>query len=198
MPRSSASSLLARKRRAARASLLAPLGALALVAAGCSGAKDIEYSPTSVQSAFATEGVALYGPRQTVPDDPLTPVTRNRVTPARPLDSVLEAVRSAVVPADANPGGAPTVLRGGSMLVYVYPTAEGAQAKVRNFADLEGAQAILHTTDFGYAIRGNVAVDYRVYSTGDRIPGYLGRWQNVGKLNHNIVLQVLAALQRLT
>jgi hypothetical protein len=40
-------------------------------------------------------------------------------------------------------------------------------------------------------------VDYRVYSTNDRIPGYLGEWQSVRKLNRRLRLQVVAALARL-
>jgi hypothetical protein len=81
--------------------------------------------------------------------------------------------------------------------VLVYPRPEGAQQKARSYADLEGAGAILHTTDFGYALKGNVVVDYRVYSTNDRIPGYLGEWQSVRELNRRLRLQVVAALARL-
>ena len=91
-----------------------PLSALRLVtltllAAGCSDAKDVDYGATNVQSAFAAEGVALYGPQQTIPDDPLTPPAARARAEQRPLTAMLKGIRNAVLVPNVNPGSRPTV-----------------------------------------------------------------------------------------
>jgi len=180
-----------------------PLSALLLVSlvlltAGCTDKKNVDYSAPDVQAAFATEGIALYGQNQSIPQDPLVRPPSAARPLERPLTTALDAIHDAVFIPNLSGAGRPTVLNGLWMIVFVFPRVEAAEARVRSFADILSAEQILHTpTSFGYAVKGNVVVDYRAYIMNERIPGYLGEWQSVHALNRKIRLQVAAALGNL-
>jgi hypothetical protein len=159
--------------------------ALALLAAGCSGKKNVDYSVSAVRAAFADVGVRLYGQNQPYPTNPLTP-GRLAQPHARPLTALLRGIHDAVFLPSLRHAGRPVTLHTPTMLVLVYPRSEAAQGKVRSLEDIVGAQEILHTTDFGFAVNGNVVVEYRVFNMDDRIPGYLGQWETIGALNDKI------------
>ena len=222
MPKSFASSLLLRRRRlsppyqdvgapprcpsasltrrACRSiSALSAFLALILLATGCGGVKNVDYSAADVQAAFAAAGIPLYGPRQLMPQDlgsarAPAPSLRGR---RQPLPAMLKGVRDAFFVRTLRHNGRPTVLRSALMLVFVYPREEQAQQKARSFADLHGAEVILHEVGFGYVQKGNVVVDYRVFASGSRIPGYLGGWDSVKTLNRKLKHQVTTALSHL-
>jgi hypothetical protein len=196
MPKSFASSLLPRRRLS--------LGALGLIAltllAGCGGAKNVDYSPADVQAAFAAVGVPLYGPRQVIPDSlaqAQQPAPSLRTRP-QILAALLKGVRDALfVPPSVHREHKSTVLHGQLMDVFVYPRAEDAQNRARSFADLLGAEQILHRVGFGYAQKGNIVVDYRVFNSSSRVPGFIGAFDSVRTIDRKLRQQITAALSHL-
>jgi hypothetical protein len=196
MPKSFVSSLLLRRHIS-----LGALGliALALLATGCGEAKNIDYSPADVQAAFAAVGVPLYGPRQLIPDSfaqAQQPAPSLRTRPQF-LTALLRGVRDALFFPSVHREHRSTVLHGQLMDVFVYPRAEDAQNRARSFADLLGAEQILGRVGFGYAQKGNVVVDYRVFNSSSRVPGFLGAFDSVRAIDRKIRQQITAALSHL-
>jgi hypothetical protein len=202
MPKSFASSRLLRRRRPAspfRALGVLALLALALLTAGCGGAKNVDYSPAAVQAAFAAAKIPLYGPHQVMPQelalegDPAPSIR----TVQPPLQKLLKGVRDTfLLPALRRHRGT-TVLRGNSLIVYVFPRAEDAQQRVQSFADLFGAEEILHRVAFGYARKGNVVVSYGRLRYQPGVTGVDEHRQTVLVYNQDQVRQVKAALAHL-
>jgi hypothetical protein len=186
-----------RKRRACLS--ICALSLVTVLAAGCGGRKNILYSPADVQSAFAAENLSLYGPNQNIPsgialEEQRAPSLR-RTT--QPLPALLDGIRDAVFLPALLRGGRPVVLSGAFMYVFVYPRAQQAQARARSFDDILAAEHILNRVNFGYALKGNVVVDYEVLVPGSRVPGFLGPTDNVRAFDRLTKRQIAAAFKRL-
>jgi hypothetical protein len=191
-------------RRALGASSLLALTMLAMLVAGCGGAKEPFYTPDQVRAAFEAEGISIFDRNQPIPRfSPIQEPAQSRGPEPKPvvepLTAMLKGVRAAVLGSTTRRRTRPTTLLGFQLTVFIYPREKDARRKAADLADTLGALQILNRVNLGYKRRGNVVVSYRAYRYRYQrgVPGFPDARERIQAYDGDKPGSVAAALARL-